>query len=147
MAACAFAPPPAASRLTRRPRFTALLYAGLIACAVVIVSVFSPSPALADTAPQGQKGMASYYSDRFQGALTASGKPFNQQALTAAHPSLPLGTEVLVTRPDTGQTVKVVINDRGPYVRGRIIDLSKRAARKLGIIKRGIASVRVTVVE
>ncbi|MDN6180039.1 MAG: septal ring lytic transglycosylase RlpA family protein [Halomonas subglaciescola] len=91
--------------------------------------------------------MASYYSDRFQGALTASGTPFDQQSLTAAHPSLPLGTTVEVTRPATGQSVEVTINDRGPYVRGRIIDLSKRAARKLGMLKRGVASVKVTVVK
>lgn len=148
MAACSFTlPRPAASRLDYRPRFAALLYAGLLACAVVAASVLAPAPALADATPQGQQGEASYYSDRFQGALTASGTPFDQQALTAAHPSLPMGTEVLVTRPATGQTVKVVINDRGPYVRGRIIDLSKRAARKLGIIKRGVASVMVTVIE
>lgn len=103
--------------------------------------------ALADTTPDAQKGKASYYNDRFQGALTASGTPFDQQALTAAHPTLPLGTKVLVTRPDTGKTVKVVVNDRGPYVRGRIIDLSKRAARKLNIIQRGVAQVTVRVID
>ncbi|WNK21594.1 septal ring lytic transglycosylase RlpA family protein [Halomonas piscis] len=103
--------------------------------------------ALADAKPDAQKGQASYYSDRFQGALTASGTPFDQQALTAAHPTLPLGTKVLVTRPDTGNTVKVVVNDRGPYVRGRIIDLSKRAARKLNIIQRGVAQVTVRVID
>ncbi|NYS60260.1 septal ring lytic transglycosylase RlpA family protein [Vreelandella salicampi] len=91
-----------------------------------------------------QKGKASYYSDRFQGATTASGETFNQQALTAAHPSLPFGTKVLVTRPDTGQAVEVIINDRGPYVQGRIIDLSKRAARQLDMLKRGVAPVLVT---
>lgn len=91
-----------------------------------------------------QKGTASYYSDRFQGATTASGETFSQQALTAAHPSLPFGTKVLVTRPDTGQAVEVIINDRGPYVQGRIIDLSKRAARQLDMLKRGVAPVLVT---
>ncbi|MGM0522262.1 MAG: septal ring lytic transglycosylase RlpA family protein [Pseudomonadota bacterium] len=91
-----------------------------------------------------QKGKASYYSDRFQGATTASGETFNQQALTAAHPSLPFGTKVRVTRPDTGQAVEVIINDRGPYVQGRIIDLSKRAARQLDMLKRGVAPVLVT---
>jgi rare lipoprotein A len=94
-----------------------------------------------------QKGKASYYSDHFQGATTASGEPFNQQALTAAHPSLPFGTKVRVTRPDTGQAVEVIINDRGPYVQGRIIDLSKRAARQLGMLKRGVAPVLVTQLE
>lgn len=94
-----------------------------------------------------QEGVASFYSDRFQGATTASGEPFDQQALTAAHPSLPFGTKVLVTRPDTGQKVEVLINDRGPFVQGRIIDLSKRAAVKLGMLRRGTAPVMVTLLD
>ncbi|MBA2781028.1 septal ring lytic transglycosylase RlpA family protein [Billgrantia kenyensis] len=92
-----------------------------------------------------EEGIASYYSDRFQGATTASGEPFDQQALTAAHPTLPLGTVVQVKRADTGQEVEVLINDRGPFVEGRIIDLSKRAARELGMLNRGLAPVLVTV--
>nr|WP_163500858.1 septal ring lytic transglycosylase RlpA family protein [Halomonas socia] len=91
-----------------------------------------------------QLGIASYYSDHFQGATTASGDPFDQQALTAAHPTLPLGTTVVVTRPDTGKEVEVLINDRGPFIDGRIIDLSKRAARKLDMLHRGVARVEVT---
>ncbi|MCE8021542.1 septal ring lytic transglycosylase RlpA family protein [Halomonas sp. MCCC 1A11036] len=94
-----------------------------------------------------EEGIASYYSDRFQGATTASGEPFDQQALTAAHPSLPLGTKVVVTRADTGQEVEVRINDRGPFVKGRIIDLSKRAARELGMLHRGTVPVMVTAIQ
>lgn len=94
-----------------------------------------------------QRGVASFYSDRFQGATTASGERFDQQALTAAHPSLPFGTKVLVTRPDTGQKVEVLINDRGPFVQGRVIDLSKRAATKLGMIRRGTAPVLLTLLD
>ncbi|MCG6657564.1 septal ring lytic transglycosylase RlpA family protein [Halomonas campisalis] len=94
-----------------------------------------------------QEGIASFYSDYFQGKTTASGEPFDQQALTAAHPDLPFGTEVVVTRVDNGRNVTVVINDRGPFVRGRIIDLSKRAARELGMISRGVAPVVVTAVQ
>lgn len=94
-----------------------------------------------------QEGIASFYSDRFQGATTASGERFDQNQLTAAHPDLPFGTEVVVTRVDNGREVTVVINDRGPFVRGRIIDLSKRAARELGMISRGIAPVVVTAVQ
>lgn len=94
-----------------------------------------------------QRGVASFYSDRFQGATTASGDTFDQQALTAAHPSLPFGTRVLVTRRDTGQEVEVTINDRGPFVAGRIIDLSKRAARELGMLRRGTAPVMITQVD
>ncbi len=100
-----------------------------------------------DTSAETQEGMASFYHDKFQGRTTASGEPFDQDALTAAHPNLPFGTEVIVTRPDTGREVTVVINDRGPFVRGRIIDLSKRAARELGIINRGVAPVMVTMVD
>nr|WP_089658788.1 septal ring lytic transglycosylase RlpA family protein [Halomonas pantelleriensis] len=99
----------------------------------------SPEPAA-----DAELGIASYYSDRFQGATTASGEPFDQQALTAAHPTLPLGTTVVVTRPDTGKEVEVLINDRGPFIDGRIIDLSKRAARKLDMLHRGVARVEVT---
>ncbi|CAM4186467.1 septal ring lytic transglycosylase RlpA family protein [Vreelandella rituensis] len=94
-----------------------------------------------------QQGVASYYSDHFQGKTTASGEPFDQQALTAAHPDLPFGTKVLVTRQDNGREVEVLINDRGPYVKGRIIDLSKRAARELGMLKRGTVPVLVTSLE
>lgn len=96
---------------------------------------------------EAQRGVASFYSDRFQGATTASGERFDQQALTAAHPSLPFGTKVLVTRPDTGQKVEVLINDRGPFVQGRVIDLSKRAATKLGMIRRGTAPVLLTLLD
>lgn len=91
-----------------------------------------------------QEGIASFYGDKFHGRITASGEPFDQNALTAAHPELPFGTEVVVTRPDTGVEVTVVINDRGPFVKGRIIDLSKRAARELGMINRGVAPVMIT---
>nr|WP_290667779.1 septal ring lytic transglycosylase RlpA family protein [Halomonas sp. HL-48] len=94
-----------------------------------------------------QRGVASFYSDRFQGATTASGEAFDQKALTAAHPSLPFGSKVRVSRPDTGQEVEVLINDRGPYVEGRIIDLSKSAARELGIISSGVAPVMVTLLD
>ncbi|MFB9866947.1 septal ring lytic transglycosylase RlpA family protein [Vreelandella sulfidaeris] len=108
-------------------------------------NAFAQDLAVQDLATQ--EGVASFYSDRFQGATTASGEPFDQQALTAAHPSLPFGSKVLVTRPDTGQEVEVLINDRGPFTKGRIIDLSKRAAAKLGMIRRGTAPVMVTLLD
>lgn len=93
-----------------------------------------------------QQGVASFYSDRFQGRTTASGEPFDQQALTAAHPTLPFGTRVTVTREDNGREVEVLINDRGPYAKGRIIDLSKRAAKALGMLKRGTVPVEISYV-
>lgn len=119
------------------------------ACALAgLLLAMSAAGAHAETSETDtfEEGIASYYSDRFQGATTASGEPFDQQALTAAHPSLPLGTKVLVTRADTGQEVKVLINDRGPFVEGRIIDLSKQAARELGMLRRGTVPVQVTAI-
>lgn len=88
-------------------------------------------------------GNASYYSSRLHGRRTASGEPYDQTALTAAHPDLPFGTIVCVTNTRNGQSVAVRINDRGPYTGGRIIDLSRRAARDLGMINAGSARVRV----
>src|SRR5690554_4091370 len=116
----------------------------LLVCCLVMLCAASAN-VLAHDATIQQEGIASFYSDRFQGSPTASGELFDQQALTAAHPSLPLGTKVLVKRADTGQEVEVLINDRGPFIEGRIIDLSKRAARKLGMLRRGLAPVLVTV--
>lgn len=115
-------------------------------CLAVLLMAITANSAFANDM-DAQEGVASYYSDRFQGALTASGEAFDQQALTAAHPSLPFGSKVLVTRPDTGQEVEVLINDRGPFVQGRIIDLSKQAARKLGMLRRGTAPVMVTLLD
>lgn len=90
-----------------------------------------------------QDGVASWYGPKHHGKKTASGQPFNQHALTAAHPSLPFGTQVRVTNLANSRQVVVSINDRGPYKGGRIIDLSRAAARKLEID--GIARVRVEV--
>ena len=90
-----------------------------------------------------QSGIASYY---WEGRSTASGERFNPNAMTAAHPTLPFGTQVRVTDKRTGRSVIVRINDRGPFVRGRIIDLSLGAARALGITAAGIATVEVAVV-
>lgn len=80
-----------------------------------------------------QRGMASWYGPGFHGRLTASGERFDQNELTAAHKTLPFGTRVLVHSPRTGKQVVVRINDRGPFVKGRVIDLSKAAARVLGL--------------
>ena len=91
-------------------------------------------------------GEASWYGPGFRGNTTANGETFRPALKrTAAHPDLPFGTVVKVTRTDTGQTVRVVTNDRGPYVDGRIIDLSKRAARDLGMLEAGLAEVTVEV--
>ena len=88
-----------------------------------------------------QQGKASYYGKAHHGKKTASGKRFNMYAMTAAHRSLPFGTQLKVTSKDTGKSVIVTINDRGPYAGGRILDLSQEAARQLGVIKQGVGVV------
>ncbi|MEM7703459.1 MAG: septal ring lytic transglycosylase RlpA family protein [Pseudomonadota bacterium] len=91
-------------------------------------------------------GVASYYGKRFHGRLTANGERFNMNAMTAAHKTLPFGTRVRVTNPSNGRSVTVRINDRGPFIRGRTIDLSRAAATKLGMISRGHARVKLDIV-
>ena len=93
-----------------------------------------------------QTGMASWYGPGFRGKPTASGVPFRPGRRTAAHKTLPFGTVVKVTRSDTGQSVRVTINDRGPYAKGRVIDLSKKAARRVDLIAAGVAPVELRVV-
>jgi rare lipoprotein A len=102
-------------------------------------------PAAVQQVAAGNTGVASFYGGRFHGRLTASGVRFNQNALTAAHRSLPFGTRVRVTHLGNGRSVDVHINDRGPYVGGRIIDLSQGAAGVLGMHGQGVAHVKVTV--
>jgi rare lipoprotein A len=93
-----------------------------------------------------EKGDASWYGHPYHGRQTASGETYDMHDLTAAHRTLPFGTVVRVERRDTGADVTVRINDRGPFVRGRIIDLSFKAARKIGLDVDGVAPVTVTVV-
>ena len=92
-----------------------------------------------------QVGVASWYGNWHHGRPTASGARFDMNKLTAAHRSLPLGTAVRVTNLANGRAVEVTINDRGPYVDGRVIDLSRRAARDLAMLETGLASVRIEV--
>lgn len=91
-----------------------------------------------------ETGLASWYGPGFHGRTTASGEVFDQYELTAAHRTLPFGTKVTVTRPDTGHAVTVRINDRGPWRSGRVIDLSLGAARMLGIVERGLKRVTIS---
>lgn len=90
-----------------------------------------------------ESGKASYYADFFQGRKTSNGEVFRQRKRTAAHKTLPFGTKVKVTNAKNGKTVTVRINDRGPFVEGRIIDLSKKAARKLGMLNDGVVNVEI----
>ncbi|AVE07165.1 septal ring lytic transglycosylase RlpA family protein [Pseudomonas sp. R11F] len=90
-----------------------------------------------------ETGTASYYGAKHHGKRTASGEPFNQNALTAAHRRLPFGTRVRVTNLANNRSVVVRVNDRGPHTRGRLIDLSRKAAEQLGMLGSGTARVRV----
>ncbi len=93
-----------------------------------------------------QSGQGSYYADKFAGRATTSGAPYRPGRLTAAHNTLPFGTKIKVTNVRNGRSVKVIVNDRGPHVKGRIVDVSKRAARKLGLLDAGVVPVRLKVV-
>ncbi|MBV8254673.1 MAG: septal ring lytic transglycosylase RlpA family protein [Chitinophaga sp.] len=90
-----------------------------------------------------QTGKASFYADSFDGKKTASGETFRQNNLTAAHPSLPFGTRVKVVNIANGRSVKVRINDRGPFTKNRMIDVSKKAAKRLGMMSTGVATVQI----
>jgi len=93
-----------------------------------------------------ETGVASWYGKELRGNPTASGERFRPARRTAAHKTLPFGTVVKVTYPKTGKSVRVVINDRGPFVAGRVIDLSRRAAKKVGLHDDGVGEVELRVV-
>lgn len=93
-----------------------------------------------------ERGMASWYGEDFHGRVTANGEIYDMEALTAAHRTLPFGTEVRVTNAENGRQVRVRINDRGPYLYGRVLDLSLAAARELGMMESGVAAVQIEVV-
>lgn len=95
--------------------------------------------------PSITTGKASYYADKFIGKPTASGEPYKATELTAAHCTLPFGTKIKVTNIKNKKSVVVRVNDRGPQIKGRIIDVSRKAAEELGIIQQGIATVTIEV--
>lgn len=106
----------------------------------------APAPAAAAAGGDLMEGLAAYYSNRLNGHKTASGQVFNQGALTGAHQTLPFGTKVKVTNTKNGRSVVVLINDRGPTQPGRVIDLSRAAAGKLGMLHQGLVPVKLEVV-
>ncbi|KAA0692405.1 septal ring lytic transglycosylase RlpA family protein [Halopseudomonas laoshanensis] len=122
---------------------------------LALLSLILPlQPALADISDAAEDiqdaiwqetGRASYYAARLQGRHTANGERYDQSELTAAHPSLAFGTRVCVTNLYNGRETVVRINDRGPFVGNRIIDLSRQAALDLGMIQRGVARVRLSL--
>lgn len=121
----------------------AFLYASIIAAAGAVPAEASSLKQSKPGAKVAQSGKASWYGPGFHGKRTASGEVFNTNSMTAAHKSLPFGTRVKVTSRQTGKSVVVRINDRGPFVRGRIIDLSKASAKALGMA--GLSEVTLSL--
>ncbi len=118
----------------------------LAALALLLVAAGCGGAPRPEPAPSaGETGLASYYASSFHGRATASGEPYDENALTAAHRTLPLGTRARVTHLGNGRSVEVRINDRGPSREDRILDLSRRAARELDILRAGVARVRLEV--
>lgn len=123
---------------------------GAIPRLFVLVTAFaglSAVPAAADLIENAPKKtvVASWYGDQFSGRKTASGVRFDPRELTAAHKTLPLGTKIRVTNPRTGASILVTVTDRGPYAGRRELDLSRAAAREVGILTRGVAQVLIEV--
>ncbi|UYV15103.1 septal ring lytic transglycosylase RlpA family protein [Porphyrobacter sp. ULC335] len=116
------------------------------------VEVTAPAPAIEQPAPSAPqevvvgRGSASYYAAKFHGRRTASGERFDNGEMTAAHRTLPFGSLVRVTNPANGRSVVVRINDRGPFTRGRLIDVSRAAAEELGMVSRGHADVELALI-
>ena len=120
-------------------KFRGILLAGIVSCLAV-------AGCATWTAPVEQMGVASWYGPGFHGNKTANGEVYDMHARTAAHRTLPFGTLVRVTRLDTGASTVVRINDRGPHVAGRVIDLSNAAANDLDMVKAGVARVRLDII-
>lgn len=126
---------------------TIAVSAGLVVS--ILFSACLASGQTSDHALEDVHGEASYYADKFAGRTTASGEVFDPEAMTAAHPHLPFGTTVRVTRMggEEGRAVTVRINDRGPFAEDRIIDLSQAAAQRIGMVDEGIVEVQLEVLE
>jgi len=129
-----------------RPCFQKLLLILISTTAVaLLIGCSSRSPVLKEPAYEAV-GLASYYGRNFHGRRTASGERYDMRELTAAHPDLAFGTRVEVTNLRNGRKVMVRINDRGPFVKGRIIDLSYAAARQIGMLSQGVVKVGIRAV-
>ena len=140
------------NRRMRAPRFVpvlmfaSLLVAGALGCASTDGGGGLPRVSFDDEEDRdAEVGKASYYAHRFHGRSTASGETYDETKLTAAHRTLPFGTRVRVTNLENGRSVSVRINDRGPHRKGRVIDVSYVAAKRLGFVRDGVARVRVQV--
>lgn len=120
--------------ITKNPFFSMLLAVLLVFWAVMPVTVSA-----------NETGIAAYYSDVFHGRKTASGELYDKNALTAAHNQYPFGTRLRVTNLENSKSVTVKVNDRGSHTKGRIIDLSRRAADVLGFVKQGVTKVSIEI--
>ncbi|TPG63093.1 septal ring lytic transglycosylase RlpA family protein [Hymenobacter nivis] len=123
-------------RWARRAALAGALAAGLLAA-----GCGSSRPGFTQT------GQGSYYANKFRGRPTASGAPYRPSKMTAAHNTLPFGTRIRVTNVRNGRSVKVTVNDRGPHVAGRIVDVSGKAARRLDLVRAGVVPVKLEVIK
>ncbi len=129
----------------------AILFAALTAClfptfcAAKIEAAATKSETRTLKSEVDEYGTASYYGDQFHGRKTASGERYDKNAMTCAHKSLPFGTKIRVVRIDNEKSVVVRVNDRGPYTKGFVVDLSKKAAEKMGMIQEGVVKVRIEI--
>ncbi len=123
---------------------TAVLITLFVSCAKMVPP---PPPPIQPTVGSRQIGIASWYGKDFHGKPTASGEIYNMYDMTAAHKTLPLGTQVMVTNLENNRSVKVTINDRGPFVKNRVIDLSYAAAKSIGMVGPGTAEVMIEVLK
>ena len=140
----AFRPSPSATRHAALVHHRIVHLASREPVSVVRRQVPEEAETSGEKTPRASQGIASFYTE---GTQTASGEKFDTHELTAAHPTLPFGTHLRVTNVATGQSVTVRVNDRGPYVRGRVVDVSHSAAEALGIVDQGVAKVKLDVVE
>ena len=113
----------------------------------LLAFLFFATSAMTVSAQDTEYGKASYYSDSFQGSTTANGNIYDKNKMTGAHKTLPFGTKVRVTRLDNKKSVVVVINDRGPFIKGRIVEVSSAAAKKIGLLVDGVTEVTLDILE
>lgn len=136
-------------RIRPKPLLLVLFFFGFVlssGCAIPSKHVEHAQPPSETFAVVGE-GKASWYGPGFHGRKTASGERFNQGAMTCAHRKLPFGSKVRVTNLENDRSVVVIVNDRGPFIQGRIVDLSRKAAQEIDMIRTGTAPVRVEIVQ
>ena len=129
-----------------RTKALAIILAGAFLVSSGFPNSHAAAPDVVKAVSTTEVGIASYYADKYHGKTTASGETFDTNELTAAHRTLPFGTRVKVTDLESNRSVIVRINDRGPFVAGRVIDLSRAAAEELQFIRAGLAKVRVDII-